>query len=488
MTELLESINVTRFPGVGPKIAERLENIGIRTAQDILFHLPLRYEDRTRIYPIHDVRPGDRVLVEAYIESAVITGRRANLMCRISDDTGVLTLRFFHFTADQKKRLAEAGTKIRCFGEVRQGYRGGLEMAHPEYRLLEKVDSLPVSDTLTPIYPTTKGLHQATLRKLSEHALNLLNEKQSELELLPKQLLNQYQLSDLVSAINYVHRPPPDASVNTLQEGVHPSQQRLAFEELMAHQLVLQHMRAKTRNEKAVAIKTSGKLIEKLLSLLPFDLTQAQQRVVKEIQQDLTQDYPMLRLLQGDVGSGKTIVSAIAAITVVEAGYQVAIMAPTEILAEQHIENFMRWCEPLNVKIVALLGKHTAKVKRAALQEIASGEARIIIGTHALFQNDVIYKNLIFMIIDEQHRFGVQQRLSLQAKGYSNFVPHQLTMTATPIPRTLAMTVYADLDCSIIDELPPGRKPITTLLISNQRRDEVIERVKANCCQQRQVY
>lgn len=487
-TEASLQLPCTRLKGVGPRQAERLAKCGIHSIQDLLFHLPTRYQDRTRVLPIGSVRPGDQAVIEGVIElTQVLQSRRANLLCRIADGTGAITLRFFHFTAAQKANLSQ-GTRIRCYGEIRAG-RNGLEIIHPEYRGINPDTITEVAETLTPIYPATEGLSQTSLRLLTAQALSLLQQQPILPDLLPPYLLERFKLLPIKDALLYVHRPPPDADQALLREGMHPTQQRLAFEELLVHHLSLRRLRNQVRHHLAPELPAHHTLTQQFHAQLPFSLTAAQQRVITEISQDISNSLPMLRLVQGDVGSGKTIVAALAALQALENHYQVALMAPTEILAEQHYRNFVKWLEPLNIQVAFLSGKLTQKIRRQMLEPISTGTAQIIIGTHALFQESVSFKKLGLIIIDEQHRFGVHQRLSLHQKGIQeNIYPHQLIMTATPIPRTLAMTAYADLDISIIDELPPGRTPIKTIAVANLRRDEVIQRIRTVCQQQRQVY
>jgi len=468
-------------------VAERLARLNIRTVQDVLFHLPARYQDRTRVTPLGSLRAGDEAVIVGEIgHSQVRYGRRRSLIIQVNDGTGTLALRFFHFSGAQQAALAE-GHRIRCFGEVRRG-PGSLEMVHPEYRLADPDEPVPVETHLTPVYPTTEGLHQLSLRRLSDQALGLLR-SHPPAELLPEESLRELRFVPLDQALRLVHRPPPDASTQALEAGTHPAQQRLAFEELLAHHLSLRLVRARTRRQAAPPLEGGGTLRRRLLDTLPFRLTGAQRRVVTELERDLTQPHPMQRLVQGDVGSGKTVVAAMAALQAVEAGYQVAIMAPTEILAEQHLQTFVRWLGPLGLEPVWLSGKLTAKQRRDALEQVAEGLAPVVVGTHALFQEDVAFARLGLVIIDEQHRFGVHQRLALREKGrHDERHPHQLIMTATPIPRTLAMTAYADLDTSVIDELPPGRKPVETVVVPDTRRDEVIERIHRACAEGRQAY
>ena len=482
----LNQYPITELKGVGPKMAERLLKLGIKNVQDMLFHLPLRYEDRTRIYSINELSLHSHVSIEATIETSQITfGKRRMLVVQVNDNTGRLTLRFFNFSAAQKNALSPRKI-IRCFGEVRRG-RVGFEMSHPEYSLSDTPSEQPTASTLTPVYPTTDGLKQLSIRALSEQAVELLN-KYSVEELLPVQWQpSQLALAD---ALLLLHRPPSDIDVNELEQGTHPAQQRLVFEELLAQNLSLLKVREQGQQAKAVSLSSTNKLEPQFLSQLPFAPTNAQNRVVSEIKVDLASPYPMMRLVQGDVGSGKTLVAALSALTAIAQGFQVALMAPTEILAEQHGISFTSWFKQLGIDVAWLGGKTKGKERTATLEKIASGEAQMIVGTHALFQDEVKFNNLVLIIIDEQHRFGVHQRLTLREKGqFNGCYPHQLVMTATPIPRTLAMTAYADLEVSIIDELPPGRTPITTVALPDTRRDDIITRVKSACNEQdRQVY
>lgn len=477
---------ITTLKGVGPALAEKLARLGILTVQQLLFHLPSRYLDRTRVQPIGGLQPGVSAVIEADIRAAdVVYGRRRSLVCRVQDTTGTLTLRFFHFSAAQKQRLS-AGSRVRCFGEARRG-GSGLEMIHPEYEYLDGDSVKPLAGTLTPHYPTTDGLTQPRLRALMSEALTLLSVQPID-ELLPPQVRQSLDQIPLAEALKLLHQPPADVNLQQLAEGVHPFQQRLAFEELLAHQLSMLQFRQRIRRQRAPTLQRDNRLSERFLQQLAFELTAAQARVDGEIATDLARPEPMLRLVQGDVGSGKTVVAALAALNAVAAGKQVAVMAPTEILAEQHRINFSDWLAPLGVATCFLSGRLKAREKREALAAIASGEAQVVIGTHALFQPEVAFDDLALAIIDEQHRFGVHQRLALGEKARSGFSPHQLIMTATPIPRTLAMSAYADLDCSVIDELPPGRTPVATAVVSDQRREEVVERVRAACAQGRQAY
>lgn len=461
-------------------MAEKLAAAGIERIEDLLFHLPLRYQDRTRITPLGAVQPGTDVVVEGEIRVADIAfGRRRSLVCRIQDSTGMLSLRFFHFSAAQKNTL-EPGRRIRCFGEVRRG-ASGAEMYHPEYRLLDDSNPAPVEQVLTPVYPTSAGITQASWRKLCGQAVELLA-REAPADLLPAG--RGFGLS-LVDAIRYLHAPPPDAPQDMIRDGRHPAQLRLALEELVAHNLSLDKLRREQQSQGAASMAAGADQMRTFAASLPFELTAAQQRVIEEIGADLGKPVPMLRLVQGDVGSGKTVVAACAARQAIASGFQVAIMAPTEILAEQHRESFASWFEPAGISPCLLTGRVKGRARQGVLAAIASGDAQLVIGTHALFQEDVDFAALGLVVVDEQHRFGVHQRLRLTEKGQR---PHQLVMTATPIPRTLSMVAYADLDCSVIDELPPGRQPVQTALISDARREQVIERVRAACASGRQAY
>jgi ATP-dependent DNA helicase RecG len=488
--DTLDKVPLQSLGGVGPRTAERLAKLGIHSVQDILFHLPLRYQDRTRLTPIRDLRNGDQAVLEGEIIDADIrSGRRRSLLLVLQDGTDQITLRFFHFSTAQRQGLA-IGNRIRCFGEVRQG-PNSLEMVHPEYRPVAEDDgNFGMEETLTPIYPTTEGIHQIAWRNLTERALEVLAKSGWGMrDLLPPALLEQLALPGLADAIRTLHRPPPETPLQSLSSGEHPAFRRLAFEEMLAHQIGLRLSRKRRRGHLAPVIEGGGELRRRLCAALPFPLTAAQQRVIGEIAADLAQPHPMMRLTQGDVGSGKTLVAAAAALDAIEAGYQVALMAPTELLAEQHLRNFSQWFEPLGIATGWLASRSKGKERTATLERLREGEIPLIIGTHALFQAEVAFARLGLVIVDEQHRFGVHQRMALRDKGADiSQVPHQLIMTATPIPRTLAMSAYADLDLSVIDELPPGRTPVTTVALPDSRRDEVIERVRAACQEGRQAY
>ena len=479
--------SVATLPGVGPALASTLAKLGLERIRDLWFHLPLRYEDRTRVAAIADLRPGERAQVEGVVEAVERGFRyRPQLKVAIGDDRGqTLMLRFFHFNRAQAEQL-RPGTRLLCYGEVRHAAQG-LEMIHPNYQRLSGDAMASVDEQLRPVYPTTEGLGPTRLAGVIGKALERLP-PDDQLELIPPALCAAHGLASLRDALLYVHRPPPDAAMNQLMLGSHPAQQRLAFEELLTQHLSLRRMRAAVRRRRAPALGGAGELRRQLLAALPFQLTAAQQRVGDEVARDLARPQPMLRLVQGDVGSGKTVVAALAALAAVESGHQVALMAPTELLAEQHLVNFRQWLEPLGIAVEWLAGKVTGKARKQALARVAEGAA-VVIGTHALMQEGVAFARLGLVIVDEQHRFGVQQRLALHEKGrHGELVPHQLVLTATPIPRTLAMSAYADLDVSSIDELPPGRMPVQTIAISNARRVDVIERIRAACGEGRQVY
>ncbi len=474
--------------GVGKRIAERLSHIGIFSVQDLLFHLPMRYQDRTRVHPMRHLIPGEHVVVEGEVVDIRMprTGR-TRLFIVIKDNTGQFYLRFFYVTALQRQAF-QMGTKVRCFGETRLGTHG-LEMIHPEYRIIKPGQPIPIEETLTPIYPATEGVSQLMLRKLTDQALMMLQNGGALQEILPQIILDKLTFPSLKDALQFVHRPPPNAPIDMLIEGQHVTQKRLVFEELLAHRISLLHLKKSFQIQKAIALNKRGKLIKNFLTTLPFQLTSAQKNVAKEIYQDLANPYPMLRLMQGDVGSGKTVVAASAILKAIENGYQAAVLAPTELLVDQHLQTFKKWFEPLQINVVALTGHLKAAERRQVLTDIQQNTAQVIVGTHAIFQKGVEFAKLALIVVDEQHRFGVQQRALLREKGVrENVYPHQLIMTATPIPRTLAMSVYADLDYSVIDELPPGRTPITTSVLANAKRDAVLARIKEACAEGRQAY
>lgn len=484
----LSKLPLTHLKGVGKSQAEKLAKLHLQSVEDLLFHLPLRYEDRTRIYPIGSLLHNQSATIVAEVLSAEVKfGRRRMLVVRVADASGSMTLRFFTFSKAQQQSF-QPGKKIRCFGEAKRG-PSGIEIVHPEYKLSESTDDTPpeVEASLTPVYPTTEGVKQLTLRKLSEQALDILKRHPLP-ELLPEGLY-QSQLP-LNQSVQLLHRPCAEVSAEALIEGEHPAQQRLIIEELLAHQLSMQKLRQKTQTTQAQALQVASSLEKEFLAQLPFAPTRAQQRVVQEIRQDLGKSFPMMRLVQGDVGSGKTLVAALAALTALSQDKQVALMAPTELLAEQHAINFARWFEPLGIEVIWLAGKTKGKQRDQALTAIANGKRQMVVGTHALFQEQVQFNQLTLVIIDEQHRFGVHQRLTLREKGIeAGLAPHQLIMTATPIPRTLAMTAYADLHTSVIDELPPGRTPVTTVALPDTRKDQVIERIRKACMEDnRQAY
>ncbi|WP_126947533.1 ATP-dependent DNA helicase RecG [Xanthomonas sp. BRIP62409] len=480
--------SLASLPGVGPKVAGKFAARGILTLQDLWLHLPLRYEDRTRLTTIAQLQSGVPAQIEGRVD-AVERGFRFRPVLRVavSDEShGSVVLRFFHFRAAQVAQFAP-GTRLRVFGTPKPG-QNGWEIVHPSYRVLAPGEDAVLGDSLDPVYPVLEGVGPATLRKLIGQALERLPEE-AALELLPPHWLQDQQLPSLRAALLTMHRPPVNTDPQQLLAGGHPAQQRLAIEELLAHQLSLRRQRIALQRFRAPLLPGNGTLVQQLRAALPFQLTGAQQRVFAQIARDLAKPSPMLRLVQGDVGSGKTVVAALAAMLAVEQGKQVALAAPTELLAEQHLTNLRGWLEPLGVRIVWLAGKVTGKARAAAMAEVASGQAQVVVGTHALMQDAVVFHDLALAIIDEQHRFGVHQRLALRDKGAAaGSVPHQLVMTATPIPRTLAMSTYADLDVSAIDELPPGRTPVQTIVLSAERRPELVERIRAACAEGRQAY
>jgi ATP-dependent DNA helicase RecG len=474
---------VAALTGVGPRLSERLARLGVHTVADVLCLLPLRYEDRTQVRALGSLKPGERVLVEGRVELAEVAfRRRRSLLCRLADGTGAITLRFFHFSRQQQSALIR-GAKLRCFGEVRAGPTG-LEMIHPEYRSVDAADDTE-TNTLTPIYPATEGLQQQRLRRLVAQALAALA-AEPMVDHLADRLPGD--LPTITEAIRLLHAPPCGSDVAALARRRHPAQRRIALEELVAHRLSLRGRASKARLERAHVIAAGDGSVERLRAALPFTLTPAQSKAWDEIRADLSRTVPMHRLLQGDVGSGKTVVATLAMQSAYAAGCQAALMAPTELLAEQHLATLGKWLAPLGIEITLLSSAISGAARAEALRRIAEGAARIVIGTHALFQQAVTFGRLALVVVDEQHRFGVEQRLQLMRKGARERAPHQLIMTATPIPRTLAMTAYADLDCSVIDALPPGRKPVQTVVLPEQRRSELVERVREHCARGHQAY
>ena len=468
--------------GVGPALVSKLEKLNIHSQYDLLFLLPIRYEDKTCLQKISDLVPGEKVLIQGTIVLTTIVYRgRRMLISQLSDDTGIITLRFFHFSKQQAKGLTKNAI-VRCFGQTRKT-TSGLEMIHPEYQIIDPENPQPLETGLTPIYPSTEGLQQGRLRKIIRAALN--QQIDSIPELLPHSIIKELGLVPLTESLQEIHQP---SQKNIANEHENLFRKRLIFEELLANQLALKRLKRRTKKEPAMAL---GNLLlkESLIAALPFKLTKSQSRVVEEIEEDLKKNQPMMRLLQGDVGSGKTIVAALTMLIAVGNKQQAALMAPTELLAEQHYDNLVSWFEPLGVSVALLKSKLSAKDRREVLTGVAEGNVDIIVGTHALFQPSVVYKRLALVVVDEQHRFGVEQRLSLMKKSSDrNSVPHQLIMTATPIPRTLAMTAYGDLDASIIDELPKGRGDIETIIIPEEKRAQVMEKIIKECARGRQSY
>ncbi len=475
---------ITDLSGVGERVAARLKALGLERERDLLFHLPLRYEDRTRLTPLNRVRIGATVQVEGQvIHQEIRFGRRRMLLATLADDHGQIVLRFFRFFPSQQRLLRE-GQHLRCYGEARFGPEG-FELIHPQCQAFGAGQALPLPDSLSPVYPTTQGLAQATLQRLIAGVVQRLRTGQLEL---PDPLPRQSAKLDLKTALLTVHAPECNEDLGALIDGNHPAVRRLALEELLAHHLALARLNRARARQRAIALNDTRKLVPALIGNLPFAPTAAQTRVIDEIASDLARQRPMRRLVQGDVGSGKTLVAAAALMTAASAGYQSAIVAPTEILAEQHFQSLGVWLDALGLNTVWLAGKVKGKARKRALEALA-GAADVAIGTHALFQEGVQFRDLALVVVDEQHRFGVHQRLALAAKGsHGSRLPHQLVMTATPIPRTLAMTTYAGLDVSVIDELPPGRKPVTTVAASQQRRDQVIERLEQALATGRQAY
>lgn len=483
LTQSCETLN-----GIGPTLAAKLAKCGIHTVQDLLFHLPYRYQDRTRITPIQDLRTNDWCVITGTVcKTEIKYGKRMMLYCYVEDKTGLLRLRFFHFNKKQVE-LLNASPIIRAFGEVRE-FAHQLEMIHPEYQLINDKTECLVEETLTPIYPTTLGLSQTRIRQLIKNALIVAREELGQLEWMSHDMLQQHYFQPIHLAIEQLHNPPPDIPLQTLEEGSHPALKRLVFDELIAQRLSMQFARQQRSTWIAPALITTHKLVSAFLAGLPFELTKAQRRVYEEIKTDLAEQKPMLRLVQGDVGSGKTVIAALAAILAIANGYQVAFMAPTDILSEQHAQTLTPWFASLGLTVQRLSGKMKTRERKATLNLLATNQCPIIVGTHALFQEDVVFARLGLVIIDEQHRFGVEQRLLLQQKGHlDNYAPHQLLLTATPIPRTLAMTQFAYLELSIIDELPKGRKAITTAVLNQEKRQPIISRLQSAIASGRQAY
>ena len=483
--------DVTELSGVGPQMAAKLERMHVRNVQDVLFHLPLRYDDRTSVTEIGALLPNLSTVVIGQVDLAqVVYGRRRSLLVRISDGTGSLTIRMFYFSRQQEKSF-KRGHWVRCFGETRRGAKG-YELIHPEYRVSTQQPEGGFEKTLTPVYPTTEGVSQTLWRKITDQALKeslphvkeLLNEA-----CLPEHLANSQMAISLAQAIRSIHRPEAGTDIASLREATSQAHQRLIFEELLAHHFSLKRSRMQRESEIAMPLSFPQARFDELLNQFGFTLTGAQQRVVREVAADLQTEQPMMRLVQGDVGSGKTVVAAQAILQAAESKVQSVLMAPTELLAEQHFQTLKVWFKPLGIDVGWLASKTPAQEKRETLEKLRSGELLIAVGTHALIQDAVEYRMLGLVVIDEQHRFGVDQRLALREKTPEGRAAHQLVMTATPIPRTLAMSFYADLDVSSIDELPPGRKIVETVVIpSESKRAEVIDRVRAACEQGRQVY
>ena len=477
---------IQNIRGVGPKIADTLSNLGIYQVEDAAFHLPYKYEDRTNLTPIGDAPYETPLLIEGEIvKSTVVFRGRRMLITEIFDGTGRLTMRMFHFAFAQHKNLKE-GHRIRCFGTIRHGPKGK-EMIHPQYQVFSKDEEVEIEDHLTPIYPSTSNLQQGRLRKLIQGSIvycqknNLLKENW-ETE-------DEGGFKDLLSALTFIHNPPTETSLELLSSGQHPAQRKLIKEELVAHILCSGMLKRETELRKSPLMKSASRQENLLLGSLGFELTNAQTRVWDEIKQDFEKETPMRRLLQGDVGSGKTVIAALATLQASDNSLQTAFMCPTEILAEQHYENMTQWFTGLGIKVDLLLGSTKAKDRKRILSDLQNGKTQVLLGTHALFQKDVIFKSVGLTIIDEQHRFGVHQRFTLLEKGGDKEKsPHQLIMTATPIPRTLSMTVYGALDTSIIDELPPGRRPVETTSRPNSMRSKVIKRIEEVCLDGQRVY
>lgn len=483
--------SIETLRGIGLDTATKLGRIGIHSIEDLLFHFPYRYQDRTQVRPLNELVPYQEAMTKGIVKSVALVYRKKRMMLVTIEDEdhgATMLLRFFHFSQAQCSSLKK-GQELLCFGEVRRGGRQ-LEMIHPEYRVVHPNRPFPMERGFVPIYPTTEGLMQQGLRRLTQNALEWLDATDHDLEeLLPAEWLSQEKLPALKESIRYIHRPPADADIDLLSSGGHPARQRLALEELLAHTLSVKRRRTRLRKQKALALNGGQRLFARLQASLPFQLTAAQQRAIKQIDNDIVQQAPMMRLLQGDVGSGKTLVSVYPMLKAVEAGYQAAIMVPTEVLAQQHYHNLRGWLQPLGIIVALVIGKLKAGDRRQTLHLIRTGEAGVVVGTHAMFQEKVDFNKLAFIVVDEQHRFGVHQRLALRQKGeQSDYAPHQLIMTATPIPRSLAMTMYADLDCSVIDEMPAGRLPVTTVVMPDNKRRAIIDRVYAACKNGQQTY
>ncbi len=480
-----DSLPIASLKGVGLQTLRRLEKLGLATVTDLLFHLPLRYEDRTRIAALGSLKAGDQALVEGRVELIeVLPKGRRSLVLRIGDGTGFLNLRFFHFTAEQRRQF-ERGRLLRAFGEIREGYYG-LEITHPDYRLIAEDEAGRPEATLTPVYPLTEGIHQKALRRLVTQALAYADPEHLP-DGLPISLPAASGRLRLWEALKLLHQPP--AGCSEASPELAAARRRLAFEELLAHHLSLSRFRARMQTRRAPILHIDPTAAERFRQSLPFSLTAAQQRVIGEIEADLAAPRPMMRLVQGDVGSGKTVVAAFAALAALTSNHQVAVMAPTELLAEQHARSFRQWLDPLGVQVALLSGRAKGESRKSALAALSDGFAGVAVGTHALFQEQVAFHRLGLVVIDEQHRFGVHQRLALREKGARDgLYPHQLIMTATPIPRTLAMLGYADLDLSVIDERPPGRTPVNTVVVPTARRAEIVARIADWVGKGRQVY
>ena len=475
---------VTSLKGVGKHLADKLKTINLHTLDDLIFHLPYKYQDRTKITPLSKLVVGADVMFCAQIEAtSIVYGRKRTLLARVSDGTGRLTIRWFYFNRAQQQKILRLNW-IYGFATIRQG-RDGFETAHPEYQISTEKPENITTDLLTPIYPLTDGITQPRMRSLVMQSLQQIDSMEDYLD----HQIHKINLPDLKNALLTVHMPAKDTDTSLLLAHMHPAQKRLAFEELLAHHCSLKRIKAKRQTRQSPEFKLDSKLSRDFLMQLSFSLTAAQQRVIDEIDRDVSTQITMQRLVQGDVGSGKTVVAGVSICHAIASGFQVAVMAPTELLAEQHYYSFSKWLEPLKVNLCWLSGSVNAASRKQTLAQLACGEAQVVIGTHALFQTEVVYRKLGLVVVDEQHRFGVNQRLALIEKGaLGGIVPHQLAMTATPIPRTMAMIFYADMDVSSIDELPPGRKPVETILISDERRQHLVERVLNACRGGRQTY